>query len=133
MPTAVSLWDSLGISSLIDDAVVIDCSGSAVLEFILSKKEALVPGFQNLGQKEVILVGVWYLWWIRRRITHEESVPLMPHCRMSILSICVNAAKMKKQPGNKNLRWSKPVWRQIKVNVDGSFLHDDHKVLLEQS
>nr|XP_051210869.1 uncharacterized protein LOC127328299 [Lolium perenne] len=35
-------------------------------------------------------------------------------------------AKMKKQPGNKNLRWSKPVPRQIKVNVDGSFLHDDH-------
>jgi hypothetical protein len=45
---------------------------------------------------------------------------------MSILSICANAAKMKKQPGNKNLRWSKPVSRQIKVNVDCSFLHDDH-------
>jgi hypothetical protein len=76
-PTSVSLWDSLGISSLINDAVMTDRSGSAVLEFTLSKKEALVPGFQNLGQKEVILVGVWYLWWIRRRITHEESVPLM--------------------------------------------------------
>ncbi|XP_051221615.1 uncharacterized protein [Lolium perenne] len=35
-------------------------------------------------------------------------------------------AKKKKQPGNKNLRWAKPVSRQIKVNVDGSFLHDDH-------
>jgi hypothetical protein len=119
-PTLASLWGSLSISSLISDAAATDRSGSAVLEFILSKKEASLPGF-DVGQKEVILVGAWYLWWIRKRRTNEEFVPLMRHCRLSILSICANAAKMRRQPINNDARWFKPVPRQIKVNVDGSF------------
>jgi ribonuclease HI len=125
-PTAADLWGALGISSAINEAVTIDRSGSAVLEFLFTRKESQMPGFQNLGLKETIAVGAWYLWWIRRQRTHDEPIPPMHHCKMSILTITANAAKIRKNSTHTAQRWSRPGHRQVKVNVDGSFHIDSH-------
>jgi hypothetical protein len=73
----------------------------------------------------VIGTTCWYLWWIRRRQTHDEPVPPMTRCKMSILSILANAAAL----GAKNSdrpRWTRSEVRQLKVNVDGAYHVDVH-------
>jgi hypothetical protein len=115
-PTTIQLWESLGISSLMDEVIVEDRSGSAVLETIFRKQEVILPGF-NIGLKEAIAVGCWYLWWIRRKRTHNELVPPMFKCRTSILTIASNAAKIFAKPGTPRQRWIKPPPRTTKVNT----------------
>jgi hypothetical protein len=113
-------------STIIDDATPIDRSGSVVLELLLRGHDSIVPGFHSLGSKETITVGCWYLWWMRRWHTHNESVPPIYRCRMSVLSIATNAAKSMTKPSGENVQWSRPEPRQIKVNVDGSFHADSN-------
>jgi hypothetical protein len=73
-PTAMELWESLGIQNYIDTSLGAN-QGSAILEDILKSNHTVLPGF-NLGMKEVIVTCSWYLWWIRRRRTHNEETPL---------------------------------------------------------
>jgi hypothetical protein len=68
-------------------------SGSAILEFLLRDQANALLGV-DIGQKETIGVPCWYLWWIRRQRTHDESVPPLLKCKISILSIVANAAKV---------------------------------------
>jgi hypothetical protein len=124
-PTAQALWDSLGIRGIIEEALNIDRSGSAVLEFKLMKNDNSIPGFSCVGLKETITVGCWYMWWIRHQLTHNESVPPMNHYRMSVLAITTNAARAKRVPCGDQQRWCKPEVRQVKVNVDGSFYQNE--------
>jgi hypothetical protein len=79
--TSKEIWSSLGIAKIIEEAFITDRSGSAVLEHLLRDEEKKLPGFENIGQKETIGVACWYLWWIHRRRTHDESVPPMSNCQ----------------------------------------------------
>jgi hypothetical protein len=67
-----------------------------VLEQILKSDSSVIPGL-DLGLKEVVSTVVWYIWWIRRRRTHNEDVPPMRKCKMSILAIVANYAKAARQ------------------------------------
>jgi ribonuclease HI len=87
-------------------------------------QDELLPGFDTIGMKETIAVTSWYLWWLRRRRTHDENIPLITHCKMSILSITLNGAKAAAKPTGPKPHWSRPSPRIIKINVDGSF-HSD--------
>jgi ribonuclease HI len=120
------LWTSLGLSAIIDEASVIDRSGSVVLEQLMREQDKMLHGFDNIKQKETIGVACWYLWWIWHRRTHNDSVPPLSQCKMSVLSITANAAKaMSKIPGPKP-QWVRPNPRQVKINVDGSFHLDTY-------
>jgi ribonuclease HI len=121
--TAKHMWDSLGLATVIEEAAT-DRSGSVVLEELLRDTDKMLPGFDGIGQKETIAVAAWYLWWIRRRRTHEESVPPMSQCKMSVLSITANGAKAMAKVSGPKPRWSRPTSRILKVNVDGSFNSD---------
>lgn len=57
----MELWSSLGIANTIEEAQLIDRSGSAILEHLLRDEENKFSGFDNIGQKEVIGVACWYL------------------------------------------------------------------------
>jgi hypothetical protein len=80
--TTRDLWRELGILDVIDEALNIDLSGSAILEFLLRAQAKALPGF-DIGEKETIGVACWYLWWIRRQRTHDELAPppLSAKCR----------------------------------------------------
>jgi ribonuclease HI len=119
---AQELWESIGIRGIIDEATPEDLSGSVVLESLLMRQDNTLPGMTSIGLKETIIVGCWYLWWMRRRRTHNEPVPPIHKCRMSILSITANAAKADSAPAEQC--WTKPEVRQVKINVDGSFHQD---------
>jgi ribonuclease HI len=123
-PVASDIWRALGVSNLIQSALVTDRSGSAVLEALLSSNG---QNFQNfdMGMRETIAVACWYLWWIRRRRVRGEVVPPSHRCTLSILTITTNAAKMAKHSGAPaEVKWTAPPPRQLKLNVDASF-HED--------
>jgi hypothetical protein len=83
----------MGLSDIIDDALLDDRAGSAVLENILNRQNNALDGFRLFGVKEVLSVACWYLWWLRRQRTHDEPTPPVYKCKMSILAITANAAK----------------------------------------
>jgi hypothetical protein len=55
----------MGLSDIIDDALLEDRAGSAVLENILNSQNNALDGFRLFGVKEVVSVACWYLWWLR--------------------------------------------------------------------
>jgi hypothetical protein len=115
----------LGLGTTIHEAVQSDRAGSGVLEVLLHSDAKEYVGFENLGLKEVIVTTCWYLWWIRRRRTHNEDVMPLFKCIFSILSIVANAAKMAKPSGStSDAKWTRPNTRQVKLNVDAAF-HSD--------
>jgi hypothetical protein len=111
---------------MINEALITDRSGSEVLEVLLRDQTTKFPSFDSIGLKETIGIACWYLWWIRRQRTHDEPVPPLGKCKMSILSIVANAAKVKANSGTRPSKWCKPPPRYFKVNVDDSFYHASH-------
>jgi hypothetical protein len=98
-PRAKEIWEALGLTSVVDDALLSDRSGSAIIEHLLCKEDMSFQNF-DIGLKEVMMVACWYLWWIRRRRTHDEGVPPINRCKLSIISITANAKNtMGKPPG----------------------------------
>lgn len=121
------MWDQLGLDPVIQEAMLVDRHGSAILEHLLKLEDNHMQGFEEVGLKETISVTCWYLWWIRRRRTREEQVPSLYRCKISILAITANAAKATTQRPNTTAKWSKPDPRQVKLNVDASFHVDSNE------
>jgi ribonuclease HI len=63
---------------------------------------------------------------MRRQRTNGEPVPPIFKCKISILSITANAAKVGAKKTVRQIKWEKPLARQVKVNVDGSFSQASH-------
>ena len=62
------------------------------------------------------------------RRTHGEDVSPLHKCRTSILSITANSARAgATHQGEAGARWTRPVPRQLKINVDASFHEDVHE------
>jgi hypothetical protein len=70
-------------------------------------------------------VAAWYLWWVRRRRTHNEDVPPIYKCKLSILTIAANARKQKETHDLRDERWTRLEPHVLKLNVDASFYVDD--------
>jgi hypothetical protein len=90
---ASALWELLGLDRVIDEAILADWAGSAVLEHILMLQDNMLQGF-TFVLKETIVIACWYLWWIRRRRTHNENIQPMAQCTMSVLAIAANLLKL---------------------------------------
>jgi hypothetical protein len=117
----------LGLDQVIEEALHVDREGSAILEHLLQLQDNSMVGFDGAGLKEVISITSWYLWWIRRKRTHDESVPTNYKCKMLILAMAANAARViGRSSPNSDAKWCKPEPRQVKVNVDASFYTDLH-------
>jgi hypothetical protein len=122
---AKNMWESLGLSSFIANALAADRAGSAVLEYILCLPDNIPSGFEVVKLKELVAVTCWYLWWLRRRQTHGESIPPAFRCKFSILAITSNASKASGPCLiNRDEKWQKPEPRVLKLNTDASFYAD---------
>jgi hypothetical protein len=116
----------LNIQHIIDDAIIVDRSGSAILEHILRQDMDEVPGLNLINLKELVMVACWYMWWLRRRRVRDEEVPPLNRCKMSILAITANATVITKKSRVSDVKWEKPKPREVKLNVDASFFQDLH-------
>jgi hypothetical protein len=61
---------------VIERAISASNSGPQVLEKIFRLSTTSVPVLEELKISDLVAVGSWYIWWIRRRQTHGEQVPL---------------------------------------------------------
>jgi ribonuclease HI len=104
---------------VVEDSLLCGRAGSAVIEHILCKDEQKYHNL-DLGLKETMMVACWYIWWLRRRRTHDEEVPPVNRCMISILSITSNA-KVGRKGHSTGAVWVKPKPRYVKLNVDASF------------
>jgi ribonuclease HI len=111
----------MNITDIIDDVVLNDRFGSGVLEVLLRRECNNLQGYTDFGLKEVITIGCWYLWWLRRKRTHGEEVPSIFSCKMSILSMASNSAHATKPSAATETKWKTPEPRYVKLNVDASF------------
>jgi ribonuclease HI len=119
------IWQSLGLANIIEDATSIDRSGFAVLEYLIRANDNNFPGLSMVNRKETIMVAAWYLWWIRRRRTHNESVPPTYKCKLSILSITAHAGSRASRCQDSNAVWTRPKPRVLKLNVDAAYHLDE--------
>ena len=71
---AKEVWRRLGMLELVEDSIPVDRSGSIILEHLLSLPDNLFLIHSRVNFKQALVVGTWYLWWIRRKITHDEPV-----------------------------------------------------------
>jgi hypothetical protein len=111
-PAAQETWTSLGLHEIIEDAMTVDRSGSVVLEEIMCRNSSSMPGFNDIGLKEVVAITSWNIWWVHKRHTHNEDVPPLFRRKMSILAIAANSAR---EQSSLVLLW----------RLDGPDLHHD--------
>jgi hypothetical protein len=110
---AEEMWRAFGLFELIEEAATTDRSGSGILELVLRMTDKPLPGFDSIQVKETVATVCWYIWWIRRRRTHNEAVPPISKCKMSILAIIANKGKALKRSSTAD-HWSRPEARVIK-------------------
>jgi hypothetical protein len=121
------IWEALGTTDVIDRAISASNSGPQALEKIFKLAMASAPGLDELKIPDLVAVGSWYIWWLRRRQTHGEQIPPIQQCVNSIRAITANARKSVSQVISvaKNV-WVRPLARNIKLNVDAAYLDADH-------
>lgn len=71
---AKEVWKSLGLFEMITSTVQLDKSGSENLAQILTDPSNRYLAFGQIGLKEIIAVGVWYIWWQRREAVKGVKV-----------------------------------------------------------
>jgi hypothetical protein len=121
------IWEALGITDVINRAISATNSGPQALEEIFKLTSTSAPGLDELRIPELVVVGSWYIWWMRRRQTHGEQVPPIQHCVNSIRSITANARKSLSQVSYvAKFVWKRPLARNLKLNVDAAYLDGDH-------
>jgi ribonuclease HI len=107
------MWNR--ISAMMDT----DHSGSVVLQGVIQRGDH-VQGL-DIGLAELILTRGWYLWWERRKITHDENVSRPSRSGLMIVSLTKNF----KMAEGKGLRirqgWRKPPDGYIIIIIDASY------------
>lgn len=69
------LWNGLGLTPIMEAASVVDGFGPVLIEELLQSPKQQLQGFQKIDVHEVVIITCWYLWWMRRQVTHGGSVP----------------------------------------------------------
>jgi hypothetical protein len=121
---AKEVWKKLGLENIINRALLVDRSGSVVLEFILCDLNQKSPVLGHLGLQETIAVGYWYIWWQRRLIVRGESVSTPTSAAFAINSSTANFGAAKHTAKEVCAAWEKPLKGAYKLNVDASFHMD---------
>ena len=116
---AKAVWSSIGLGQKIADLLIVDRSGSIVLEEVIRGGE-LVQGL-DVGLAELILTGGWFLWWERRQIVHGESVQRPARSGLSIVSLTKNYKQAAGMVTQIRQGWRKPPEDFLMVNVDASY------------
>jgi hypothetical protein len=113
--TAANIWKALGLENVIENMCQADRLGPDVLKELLISQASPIPGYSSIMVPEIITIGAWYIWWLRRKQTHNESIPPVSRCAASIRATAANSAKatpLNYVPGKKV--WEKPRMRFIK-------------------
>lgn len=108
--------------SIVSMACTIDHAREAVLEYLLDTSDQVTSVLGQGRSDLTIAVGCWYLWWMRRKLVHDNHTQPSAQAVMSIRALLSNYAaatspKAKVQRGG----WSLPPPHYVKLNVDAGF------------
>lgn len=118
---AKGVWSALGLMDFIDPLLNMERSGSVILEKLLCGD---MPGERQIpiaNGIETVMVAAWYLWWDRRKRTHDEAVGSPERPALSIKGIVANSLALKAKKPMRKIKWERPATGVIKLNVDASF------------
>jgi ribonuclease HI len=126
-PAAVEVWSELNLLQVISDVLPEDRSGSSILEILLRRPEQSMDSLPQITVRELVAVACWYIWWIRRRRTHDDPVPPVKYRATSILGLTANFIKsLSHAAASSGAKWMRPLSNYVKLNVDAAFLADVH-------
>lgn len=97
-----------------------DRSGSIVLKEILRQPQIRSPVMNQVGLKESILVGAWYIWWQRREFVKGKYVADPTRTTFSIQALTCNFGRAHNSEPRQTV-WTKPARNSYKLNVDAAF------------
>jgi hypothetical protein len=124
-PVAKEIWKELRLDSIINEVVGEDTSGYVVLEIRLRQPARSMPNMSQIRIQELIGVTCWYLWWLTRKRTNGKPVPPVKHVEHGILGLTANFMKSYTcNAGPSTIKWSRPLSKFVKVNVDAPFQVD---------
>ena len=106
---------------IIDQAMLVDRSGSVVLEELLRNHFNTPDHLAAVGLKEIIAVGAWYIWWQRREAVKGETVAPPSRTSFSIHALALNFQEADSRATTREIKWSRPASGTYKLNVDGCF------------
>nr|XP_020200228.1 uncharacterized protein LOC109786057 [Aegilops tauschii subsp. strangulata] len=121
---ARKVWKALGLMDEIEKSLLVDRSGSVVLEEILRWPVQRSPILGHLGLQEVVTVGAWYIWWERREAKKGATVKNPISSAFSIHAIASNHIGQIPENITFSERWVKQTPGSYKVNTDASFFED---------
>lgn len=120
------MWRRLGLSEIIQDVVLVDRSSSVVMEHILMLPDNPLQLMPLLDVKHVIVTAKWYLWWTRRRITHNETCPPAVRRPLSVLAIASNYHRAFAKKKDEHVpRWTRPDPKFVKLKVDAAYFEEE--------
>jgi hypothetical protein len=82
------VWQSLGVWERLQDYLILDRSGSVVIDEIIRREEMVAS--LDVGFLELVLMTGWYIWWERRQLVHGESIQAPAKSAMSIAALTKN-------------------------------------------
>src|SRR3954468_11211006 len=95
------VWKHFGLMEEIRKACVVDRAGESVLEFLLCMPDIPCPVLGQGKFHEIVATTAWYLWYERRKLTHDETTQTPSQISLAIRSLAANfeaACKPKSKP-----------------------------------
>ena len=105
---AREVWLALGVLHVIDNALIVDRSGSVGLEEILRSQIHTPDNLKHIGMKELIAVGAWYIWWQRREAVKGENVAPPDRTSFAIQALTLNYKGAATGATPHEISWSRP-------------------------
>ncbi|XP_047079825.1 LOW QUALITY PROTEIN: histidine-rich protein PFHRP-II-like [Lolium rigidum] len=121
---AKETWSELGLMDDIQHALLVDRSGSVVLEHILRSPNRDAPNLERVSLHELIAVGGWYIWWQRREAVKGERVSPPKNSTFAIKALTANFGASQGKAKEKEFKWVKPMKDKLKLNIDASYFAD---------
>jgi ribonuclease HI len=118
---AKDVWCELGLYETVENALAVERSGSVVLEEILRGNSKTPEHLVNIGLKEAIVVGGWYIWWQRRELVDGEKVAPLDRTAFSIQALAANYSGAQTLAVPKEIAWQRPSLNSYKLNIDACF------------
>ena len=87
---AKAVWAALGIERVIHDALLVDRSGSGVLEFLLCDQSTQHNYDDSIELPELIATVSWFVWWQRRQQVRGEEVQTPLRSALAIHALALN-------------------------------------------
>jgi hypothetical protein len=121
---AKEIWSELGLMDDIQHALLVERSGSVVLEHILRSPNRDAPNLERVSLHELIAVGGWYIWWQRREAVKGERVSPPKNSAFAIKALTANFGASQGKAKEKEFKWVKPMKGKLKLNTDASYFAD---------